>query len=174
MSLGFNSDVKVATGVCHVQTEDHGQPGCMIETVVYHRGKVLHRQLSDYSDLPDTPGYSEGAVRGRVEDQHRAVIEAIESGQIVIPVATGSAVHPFTDAIQVRLRNANSWLAGGKASLEVEVLRRSDGQPIANARVEAQLSGVEKETSAAASTGADGVAQLRFAIPPLGAPRGSS
>ena len=171
MSSGFNSDVKVAAGVCHVQTEDHGEPGCMIETVVYHRGRVLHRQLSDYCDLSDGSGFSDDAVRSRVEDQHRAIIEAIESGQIAIPAASGNATRSFTDAVQVRLRNGNAWLSRGQASLEVEVLRRSDSRPIANAKVEAKLSGLEQDAGAAANTGNDGIARLQFAIPPLAAPR---
>jgi hypothetical protein len=171
MSSGFNSDVKVAAGICHVQTEDHGQPGCLIETVVYHRGRVLHRQLSDYCDLSETRAASEEAVRGRVEDQHRAVIETIENGQIAVPEPSADAARPFADAIQVRLRNGNAWLARGQASLEVEVLRRSDSKPIANAKVEAQLSAPDQDIRTIANTGSDGIARLQFTIPPLAEPR---
>ncbi|HEV2288386.1 MAG TPA: hypothetical protein VGR81_05470 [Candidatus Acidoferrales bacterium] len=143
----------------------------MIETVVYHRGRVLHRQLSDYCDLSDGSRTSEEAIRNRVEDQHRAIIEAIESGQIAAPATSSDTARPFTDAILVRLRNGNAWLARGQASLEVEVLRRGDSQPISNAKVEAKLSGSEQDAGAVANTGNDGIARLQFAIPPLAGPR---
>jgi len=172
MSLGFNSDVDAGGDVCHVQTEDHGRPECLIETLVYHRGRVFHRRTSNYSDLATAPGFSEDSLRERVENQHRAVIDAIRDGAITPPaVATGS-VRASHDGIQVRLRNANSWLAGGNATLDVQVLRRGGSEPIANAKVEANFTEQNEEASFSATTGPDGLAQLRFAMPPLG-PDGS-
>src|SRR5487761_1077167 len=129
MSSGFNSDVNAGGEVCHVQTEDHGQPDCLIETLVYHRGRIFHRATSNYSDLATAPGFSEGALRERVENQHRAVIDAIRDGAIAIPA-------------------------------------------VANASVEAHLTGTKEEARFSTTTAADGVAQLRFTMPPLG-PDGS-
>jgi len=172
MSSGFNSDVNAGREVCHVQTEDHGQPECLIETLVYHRGRIFHRSTSNYSDLATAPGFSEGALRERVENQHRAVIDAIRDGAIAIPAAASGRVEASGDGIQVRLRNATSWLAAGQATLDVQVLRRDDGKPIANANIEANFTGLNEEARFSTTTGKDGLAQLRFAMPPLG-PDGS-
>ena len=172
MSSGFNSDVSVGGDVCHVQTEDHGQPECLIETLVYHQGRIFHRRTSNYSDLATAPGFSDDALRKRVESQHRAVMDAIRDGVIAIPAAAAGGLRALDEGIQVRLRNANSWLAGGTATLEVQVLRRKDNVPIANANVEAAFAGMKEEARFSATTGADGLAQLRFAMPPLG-PNGS-
>jgi len=169
MSLGFNSDVNAGKEVCHVQTEDHGQPDCLIETLVYHRGRIFHRRTSNYSDLVAAPGISEEALRERVEAQHRAVIDAVRDGVIAVPATAGGSVRASGDGIQVRLRNAKSWLAAGKATLDVQVLRRDGSEPVANANVEANLTGVKDEARFSATTGDDGVAELRFTMPPLGA-----
>jgi len=169
MSSGFNSDVNVGKEVCHVQTEDHGQQDCLIETLVYHRGRIFHRRTSNYSDLVAAPGISEEALRERVEAQHRAVIDAVRDGVIAVPANAGGGVRASGDGIQVRLRNANSWLAAGKATLDVQVLRRGGSEPVANANVEANITGLKEEARFSATTGDDGVAELRFAMPPLGA-----
>jgi len=169
MSFGFNSDVNVGGELCHVQTEEHGQPDCLIETLVYHRGRVFHRRTSNYSDLLAGPGIPEEALRERVEAQHRAVIDAVRDGVIAVSAAAEGGVRASGDGIRVRLRNVDSWLAAGKATLDVQVLRRGGSEPVANANVEANLTGVKDEARFSATTGDDGVAELRFAMPPLGA-----
>ena len=168
MSSGFNSDVNVGSEVCHVQTEDHGQPDCLIETLVYHRGRIFHRRTSNYSDLVAV-GISEEALLERVKAQHRAVIDAVRDGVIAVPAAVGGGVRPSGNGIQLRLRNANSWLAAGKATLDVQVLRRGGSEPVANANVEANITGPAEAARFSATTGDDGVAELRFTMPPLGA-----
>lgn len=165
MSVGFNSDVTVGGDVCHVQTEDHGQPQCRIETLVYHRGRILHRRNSSYSDLAGVADSSDSARGGRVENQHRSVIEELRRGAISIPTAPPAASDAASQGIQVRLRNANSWFAKGEATLDVEVLARADNQPVGEAHIEAYLSGEKENARFEANTGADGLAQLRFSVP---------
>ncbi|HEV2617445.1 MAG TPA: hypothetical protein VGU63_12645, partial [Candidatus Acidoferrales bacterium] len=169
MSSGFNSDVNVGADVCHVQTEDHGQPECLIETLVYHRGRIFHRRTSNYSRLVVAPGISEEALRERVEAQHRAVMDAVRDGAIAIPPAVEGGARAPSDGIQVRLRNASSWVAAGHATLDVQVVRRGGGEAVANANVEASFTGLKGDAHFSATTGEDGVAELRFAMPPLGA-----
>lgn len=168
MSSGFNSDVNAGKEICHVQTEDHGQPDCLIETLVYHRGRIFHRRTSNYSDLVAV-GISDEALVERVKAQHRAVMDALRDGVIPAPVAAEGGVRASGDRIQVRLRNANSWLAAGRATLDVQVLRCGDSEPVASANVEASFTGLKDEARFSATTGDDGVAELRFAMPPLGA-----
>jgi hypothetical protein len=164
MSLGFNSDVTVGEDVFHVQTENYGQPQCSIVTLVYHRGRILHRRNSAYADLIGSAEYSERTVGERVENQHRSVIEEIRRGAIRVPPSSPAGNAAASQGIQVRLRNLNSWLAGGFATLDVEVLQRGNSQPMSGANVEAYLTGAKK-AHFTATTGEDGLAQLRFAVP---------
>lgn len=164
MSSGFNSDVTVGSDVFHVQTEEYGEPQFNIVTLVYHEGRILHRRNSSYSDFAATSEYSEDALGERVEDQHRSVIEEVRAGSISVPSAARSETDE-SHGIRVRLLNANSWLVAGQATLNVQVLQRSDDSPIRDAQIEAYLSGPLEKTHFKARTGLDGLAQLRFAVP---------
>lgn len=165
MSLGFNSDVPVGEDVFHVQTENYGQPQYSIVTLVYHRGQILHRRNSSYYDLVIIAGYSEEDLGVRVEDQHRSVVEEVRSGAITAPTNPSGAAKSASQGIQVRLRNANSWLVVGQATLDVQVLHRGDSSPVSGASIEAYLSGANRNAHVKATTGADGLAQLCFAAP---------
>ena len=81
MSSGFNTDVKVGTHVFHVQTEDRGPNHPILDTVVYQNGRILHRRASNYEQGADAAPYTPEELRRRVEEQHRAVIEALRSGR---------------------------------------------------------------------------------------------
>ena len=165
MSHGFNSDVTVGDDVFHVQTESYDQPQFSIVTLVYHRGQILHRRSSSYSDLAGTSEYSEDALGERVENQHRSVIEELRSGAISIPPASLRPPGAPSQGIQVRLLNANSWLANGQATLDIQVLKRADQSPVSDVSVEAFLSGVKENARFSGKTAADGVAQIRFVMP---------
>jgi hypothetical protein len=169
MNYGFNSEIRVGDEICHVQTEEYGPPRHMIETAAYCRGRIFHRRTDDYTELAAQPGFSQEALRLRVEEQHRGVVEGLRSGAIPIPPSALLASSASADGIQVKLRNANSWLARGHASLDVEVVRQASGEPVSEAHVEAHLEGAMQDTHFSAITGADGLAQFRFSLPPLGA-----
>jgi hypothetical protein len=164
MSRGFNSDVNVGDDVFHVQTEDYGEPQYSIVTLVYHRGQILHRRNSSYSEIVSAPDYSEDALSKRVENQHRSVIEEVRTGAISVPPSSLRA-NSSSQGIQVRLRNAKSWVANGQATLDVEVLKRADQSPVSDANVVAYLNGVKESARFNGKTAADGVAEIRFAMP---------
>ena len=51
MLFGHNSNVKVGETTFHVQTEDRGVASGLIDTTVYHAGRVMHRRTNNYHDL---------------------------------------------------------------------------------------------------------------------------
>lgn len=165
MSWGFNSDVPVGNDVFHVQTENYGGPQYTIVTLVYHRGRILHRRNSSYGDLVAAPDFSEKSMNDRVESQHRSVIEEIRKGAISVPQDNVAGSGPGAQGIQVRLRNGDSWFAAGQATLDVEVIQRKGSAPVENARVEAFLTGSKDGAHCEAKTGPDGLARIRFAVP---------
>lgn len=165
MSVGFNSDVPVGNEVFHVQTENYGEPQYTIVTLVYLHGRILHRRNSNYSHLITATGFSEQSVNGRVEDQHRSVIEEIRRGAISVPSGSVAPSNPCSPGIQLRLRNANSWFAAGRATLEIEVIGRKDSAPVEGANVKAFLSGTNADAHGEAVTGGDGLARIQFAMP---------
>lgn len=166
MSLGFNSDVQVGSDVFHVQTENYGEPQNTIVTLVYHRGRILHRRNSNYADLIAAAGFSEESLNGRVEDQHRSVIEEVRRGAISIPSESGPSNNSGSQGIQVRLRNAGAgaWFSAGQASLDLEVIQRKGNAPVEGAKVEAFLTGPNAGAHCEVETGPDGLARIQFAV----------
>ncbi|HXW55105.1 MAG TPA: hypothetical protein VEJ67_05090 [Candidatus Cybelea sp.] len=175
MSSGFNTDIRVGERVFHVQTEDRGPSRPVIDTMVYHSGRVLHRRSSNYSDFRDSAEFSHDALHERVQQQHKTVIEDLRSGRIgadpaapVEPNGEKRTVPEASTGIQVQLLNPESWLTAGTISLNVEILRRSDQQPERGAQVEALIEGSLDEACHAGTTDAQGRAQILFPMPRLG------
>jgi hypothetical protein len=170
MSSGFNTDIKVGEQVFHVQTEDRGPSHPAIDTLVYQSGRILHRKSSNYEDFAGSPSFTPDLLHQRVQDQHRAVIEALRSGaldpEIAAAEAATQAARPA--GIQIQLLNPGSWLSAGKVSLELEVSRRNDRRPQAGAQVDAIIEGALRDGTHSTQSDELGRAQIQFPLPPLG------
>jgi len=170
MSSGFNTDVKVGEHIFHVQTEDRGPNHPIIDTVVYQNGRILHRRASNYEQDADAAPFSAEELRRRVEEQHRAVIEAIRSGALDAEIASAEAATQAgrPSGIQVQLLNPGSWLSAGKVSLELEVSRKADRQPQVGAAVRALIEGALDGGSHSGTSDNQGRVRIHFPLPPLG------
>ena len=83
MVTGFNTDIKYAGVVYHIQTEP--RKDAAIETTVYMRGAVIHSLKTSYQEFLDSPDFSEEKLKRVLEDQHRQVIARIRAGEIHPP-----------------------------------------------------------------------------------------
>jgi hypothetical protein len=178
MLFGHNSNVDVGTDVVHVQTEDRGTNRAFIDTTVHWKGRVLHRRTNNYLDLLPLDGEKENALKARLDDQHRAVIEDIRTGALQLtfpaaptapaPVQTPVARNapPVAPVLKVELTNAKSWLAGKRATLQL-MLRDAAGNPVAGAETKARVEGAENPAEFSTLTAEDGCALLQFAMPTL-------
>lgn len=81
MITGYNTDIRHGNRVYHVQTEDKGVSNPRIETLIYVGGEILDSYRSSYEDLLAAPPISDGAIQGRMDEQHRAVIRDIKNGK---------------------------------------------------------------------------------------------
>jgi hypothetical protein len=79
---GFNTDVKHAERVYHVQTEDRGVANPVVESLVYVGGEILLSKKSPYNDLITGDRVDEKALREMMDLQHRRVIEAVRRGRL--------------------------------------------------------------------------------------------
>ena len=82
MITGFNTDVKHADRVYHVQTEDRGIANPVVESLVYVGGEILLSKKSPYGDLITGDRVDEKALREMMDLQHRRVIEAVRRGRL--------------------------------------------------------------------------------------------
>jgi hypothetical protein len=183
MMFGHNSNVKVGETVYHVQTEDRGTSHAVIDTMVYHSGRVLHRRANSYADLLPLDAGREESLKQRVNTQHQTVLDELRSGSLkfaqpAVPAAparsaadgksnAASAAGAGSDSLALELLNAKSWLSGKRAILQVLVFQKQDGAAVSGARVVARIDGTAEPTQYSSATGLDGKAQLAFDMPRL-------
>ena len=178
MLFGHNSNVTVGADVVHVQTEDRGSGHAFIDTTVHWHGRVLHRRTNNYLDLLPMDGEKENALKTRLDDQHRAVIEEIRTGTLKLTFPAPPAVpqkhvplapiaRPAApSALKLELINAKSWLSGKQATLQLMV-RDAAGYAAAGAETKARVEGAENPAEFSTLTGNDGEAVLQFEMPRL-------
>ena len=175
MAFGHNSNAVFDGTIYHVQTEARGIEHPIIDSMVYFKGRVLHRRRHGYEDLlPLTPEH-EAVLQQRVDAQHLAIVEEIRSGALRFDSGTAAAAKPAptspADPVQqlhLEMLNPRNWLAGGRAHLQVQVSLRPSQTAVAGARVVAQIEGAVTPLEFAAETGPDGNATLEFPMPRLG------
>ena len=170
MSSGFNTDIKVGEHVFHVQTEDRGPQHPAIDTLVYQSGRILHRKSTNYEKSAESAAFTPENLRRQVEDQHRAVIEALRSGGLDDEIAAAEAANQAARhaGIQIQLLNPGSWLSAGKVSLELEISPRADSKPQSGVHVDATIEGALRDGIHSARSDDQGRAKIQFPLPPLG------
>ena len=166
MIFGHNTNVTVTETVYHVQTEDRGVAHALIDTTVYFRGHVMHRRTNNYFDLLPLDTDREGALKKRLDEQHKTVLEEIRTGilRLAAPPAPSASAPP---ALSIELVNAKSWLAGKRAKLQIAVRRNENGGGVAGAQIAAKIDGAVTTVELKVKTGKDGRAQLEFDMPRL-------
>jgi len=179
MLFGHNTNVSVGGRTFHVQTEDLGASHALIDTAVYFRGRVLHRRTSHYSDLLPLDPDREQALKLRVDEQHRKVVEELRSGRLKLTVpenekppalkAAPSAA-PIAAAapnvLHLDLLNARTWLTGKRALLQIAV-RDPNQQAVEGAKVIARVEGAAQPAEYYTETGPMGSGQIEFDMPRL-------
>jgi hypothetical protein len=179
MLFGHNTNVKAGETTYHVQTEDRGASNALIDTTVYFSGRVLHRRTNNYFDLLPLNPDREQALKLRLDEQHRAVVEELRSGALHLalpreekPVAAAApapAASSGAYVLKLELLNAKTWLTGKRALLQVAV-RDHASQLLDGAIVTARVEGAAVPTELSTVTGALGRAQLDFEMPSLSSP----
>jgi hypothetical protein len=176
MIFGHNTNLKVADATFHVQTEDRGESHALIDTTVYYQGRVLHRRTNNYFDLLPLDEDRREALKLRLDDQHRTVIEEVRNGTVQLTIPPRGAApaapnpHPSGQSpkeaktLLLELNNANSWLSGKHAKLLLSV-REPNGNPVSGAQIRVEVEGGANGTPIHAQTGTDGGAQIEFEMP---------
>jgi hypothetical protein len=175
MVFGHNSNLKFGAVTFHVQTEDRGEAHALLDTTVYYHGRVLHRRTNNYFDLLPLNEDRRQALKLRLEEQHRTVMDEIRSGALELPIppepaplpAKPSVVpagQPAPVSIHLELVNAKTWLVGKRANLLIR-LKHASGVPVGGAGVIVEFEGADSEHVFRAQTNERGEAQIEFDLP---------
>ena len=89
--FGFNTDVKLADVVYHVQSEAR-QNDLLLQTLVFVKGQCVGKQAFSYAHEISHPGFSTEAMHELLKTQHKTVIDAIQQGQMSSVLGSGTDV----------------------------------------------------------------------------------
>ena len=81
MIFGFNTDVKFADTVYHVQSEAR-QHELRLETQVFVKGRCIGKHSSSYAERMQEPDFSEEHMHEMLKDQHKHFVAAVREGRI--------------------------------------------------------------------------------------------
>ena len=168
MIFGFNTDLRVGNAVYHVQTEDRGDVNPVIDTTIYAKGRILHRRVNSYKDFRESPEFNPTSLRERLEVQHRAIIDELRSGALVLEAPPAAAPTPAPAGIQVQLLNPGSWLAAGTATLKLEVKSKGSGKAVSESAIQVTVTGAKGPVEFTTVTNSAGHAELVFPLPRMG------
>ncbi len=76
---GYNTDIDYSGTTYHVQTEDKGRSNPLVESLVYTSGEILYTRRTPYHDLVEQHVENE-AIATMMERQHRAIVDAVQTG----------------------------------------------------------------------------------------------
>jgi hypothetical protein len=179
MIFGHNTNVSVGAHKYHVQTEDAGASSALIDTTVYAGGRVLHRRTNNYLDLLPLNADREKALKLRVDEQHRQVLEEIRTGTLHLPTPPAPPAPPKTvtsqasatnaalpESLRIELLNPKTWLAGKRVTLQLRVTN-AQAHAVSGAKITASVSGAAEPANFSADSAATGEAHLAFDMPRL-------
>jgi hypothetical protein len=185
MIFGHNTDVSLGQVKYHVQTEDAGVTSALIDTTVYCGGRVLHRRTNNYLDLLPLNADREAALKLRLTEQHRQVLEEIRSRALYLPPVAAAAQPSTTpdsanktlgppaleksapsEVLRLELVNAKSWLAGKRATLHVRVAD-AKGDRVSDAKITGSVLGAAEPANFFAKSDDCGEGHLAFDMPLL-------
>jgi hypothetical protein len=89
--FGFNTDVKRAEVVYHVQSEAR-ENDLLLQTLVFVKGQCVGKQAFSYAQELAYPGFSTEAMHELLKAQHKAVIDAVQQGQLNSVLGNGADV----------------------------------------------------------------------------------
>jgi hypothetical protein len=107
MITGFNTDVKHANTVYHVQTEDKGLGNPLIESLIYVKGAILDAFRTRYEEFLKSDRFSEAVLQKILEFQHQQIVASIKQGsyQKGMPLQAyvdGTFVFEFQSATELK------------------------------------------------------------------------
>jgi hypothetical protein len=179
MVFGRNTNLKLGDFTFHIQTEDRGESHALIDTVVYYRGRVLYRRANNYFDLLPLDEDRRQALKSRLDEQHRILIEEMRSGALQIKIPATVSPPPQvpsarrtevpvgsqeTKVFSLDLINAKSWLSGKRAKLLISVCQQG-GEPVAGALVKVEIEGSDSPVPFLGRTDNLGQTHIEFDMP---------
>jgi hypothetical protein len=131
--FGFNTDVKQSETVYHVQSEAR-QNDLLLQTLIFVKGSCVGKHAFSYAGKTLEPGFSEQAMHELLKAQHKAVVDAVQRGEVNLVLGTGNDIEDVgASGLALRWSNPSEASQGGKLIMRFQVMDL--GQPVPGAEV---------------------------------------
>lgn len=130
--FGYNTDVKQGDVLYHVQSEARPSD-LLLQTLIFVKGSCVGKHAFSYAGKTLEPGFSEGAMHELLKAQHKAVIDAMQRGQVNLILGIGEIEDVGASGLALKWSNPSEPSQGGKIIMRFQVLDL--GQPVSGAEV---------------------------------------
>jgi len=162
MIFGFNTDIRHAGTVYHVQSEAR-QHEELLQTQVFVGGRCLGKLANSYAERTADPAFSDDSMHDMLKDQHRQVLDSIRSGRIEEVLAELSLHDVADDSVSIEWVNSDSVYRDDHVIMRFQVTE--SGLPIHGARLITRVNLPEVEPVYSQATTDDrGIAELRATL----------
>ncbi|HZD06957.1 MAG TPA: hypothetical protein VE176_01850 [Candidatus Limnocylindrales bacterium] len=131
--FGFNTDVKLADVVYHVQSEAR-QNDLLLQTLVFVKGQCVGKQAFSYAHEISHPGFSTEAMHELLKTQHKVVIDAIQQGQMSSVLGSGADVQDVGGS-GLSLQWKSPAVAADASNLPINFQVLDSGKPASGAEI---------------------------------------
>lgn len=164
MIFGFNTDVKHADTIYHVQSEAR-QSECLFQTQVFVRGRCVGKRATSYADKAPDPFFTDKQKEAMLRDQHRYVLDAIREGRLedVLDKRETPEALAAIKPLDLEWINADSVHGNGGLLMKVRVTEGDRGVP--GVKLTSRFGQANQEPRyAQAISDAAGVAEIRLEV----------
>ncbi len=133
MIFGFNTDVKHADTIYHVQSEAR-ESEKLLQTQVFVRGRCIGKKAISYADSAAQEGFGDPQKEQQLRDLHRLVLEAIKDGKLdgILDRAETETLAAIKQ-LDIQWENAASVHADRNLTMRLRVIE--DGAAVPGARL---------------------------------------
>jgi hypothetical protein len=131
MIFGFNTDVKHADTIYHVQSEAR-ESEKLLQTQVFVRGRCVGKKAISYANFAQQAGFGDPQKEQQLRDQHRLVLESIKEGKLdaVLDKAESETLAQIKQ-LDVQWENAASVHANHNLTMQLRVTESGTAVPSA-------------------------------------------
>lgn len=171
MIFGFNTDVKIADLIYHVQSEAR-HADLQLQTMIFVRGQCIGKYASSYAEQSSQSGFSEDHIHELLKAQHRMALEMVRDGKVGELLRSAEDIQD-AEGNGLVLKWLNEDSAGGRERFAMQVMVSDLGVAAEGALVTCRLAhSPETPIHSQSVTESDGKTELEIDLRNL-SPRAS-
>ena len=159
--FGFNTDVKHGETVYHVQSEAR-QSDLLVQTLVFVKGLCVGKRATSYAGKAAAPDFSDQAIHELLKAQHRAVVDAINAGNMESALGTTGDIQDIGGS-GLSLNWIKSEPIAGQSSITLHFQVTDSGQAVASAEVVSRV-GSGSDAAVIGRAKSDGAGNVQMQI----------